>query len=265
MSRFTWDRIFIISRVPGVFSGLLFISREGYRSPGYTERQYIVGKQAETISTDDLLRAYALGYFPMARSRECTEPEWVLPRERGIIPLRKARAPRRLLRLLRQEPFEVFIDTAFEDVIAACAEMHPSRRETWINGRIMTAFTALHEEGIAHSIECRSRGRLAGGLYGLVLGAAFCGESMFSRQDNASKIAMLYLIARLKEGGFHFIDAQFFNRHLVQFGLESMTGTQYGKILQTALSAPAGFFAAGPPGKERLRAARVVELITGAS
>lgn len=220
---------------------------------------------ATAISTDELIKAYALGYFPMARSRDEEQAVWVLPEERGVIPLTAARAPRRLKRFLKTDPFDVRIDTAFPDVIAACAEDAPTRPDTWINDPIIEAYTELHYQGIAHSIECWRDGKLVGGLYGLTLGAAFCGESMFSREDNASKVAMVYLIARLKIGGFHFIDAQFVNEHLVQFGLTGMEDAEYQKILRTALPVRADFFAAGPRGADQLDATRVLQSITQTS
>lgn len=220
---------------------------------------------ANAISTDELIKAYTLGYFPMARSRNDEQAVWVLPEERGVIALGQARAPRRLKRFLKTEPFEVRIDTAFAEVIAACAEDVPTRTDTWINDPIIEAYTELHYQGIAHSVECWRDGKLVGGLYGLALGAAFCGESMFSRADNASKVAMLHLIARLKTGGFQFIDAQFFNEHLVQFGLVAMADADYQRILRAALQVGADFFAAGPPGKDQLDATRVLQSITQTS
>lgn len=216
---------------------------------------------ASAIPTEDLLKAYTLGYFPMARARDDATAVWVLPDERGIIPLDAARAPKRLLRVLKTEPFEIRINTAFPAVIDACAEATKARPETWINDAIIEAYTELHFQGRAHSIECWKDGKLAGGLYGVVLGAAFCGESMFSRATNASKIAMLHLIARLKIGGFHFIDAQFYNEHLTQFGLIGMANDDYQVILETALDAEADFFAAG----DQLSTARVLQSITQTS
>jgi leucyl/phenylalanyl-tRNA--protein transferase len=216
---------------------------------------------ATAIPTEDLLKAYTLGYFPMARARDDANALWVLPDERGVIPLAETRAPKRLLRFLRTEPFEIRIDTAFAEVIAACAEATKARPDTWINDAIIEAYTELHFQGRAHSIECWKDGKLAGGLYGVVLGAAFCGESMFSRATNASKVAMLHLIARLKIGGFHFIDAQFYNEHLTQFGLIGMANEDYQLILENALDAEADFFAAS----DQLSTTRVLQSITQTS
>ena len=214
-----------------------------------------------SIPTDDLLKAYTLGYFPMARARTDANVVWVLPDERGIIPLDSARAPKKLVRLLKTEPFEIRINTAFADVIDACAEATKARPDTWINDAIIEAYTELHFQGHAHSVECWRNGKLVGGLYGVVLGAAFCGESMFSRETNASKIAMLHLLARLKIGGFRFIDAQFFNEHLVQFGLIGVRDQDYQLILEDALDGEADFFAA----PDQLETSCVVQSITQTS
>lgn len=216
---------------------------------------------ATAIPPDELLKAYTLGYFPMARSRDAADVVWVLPDERGVLPLDKARAPRKLKRLLKAEPFEIRIDTAFSEVIAACAETTERREETWINDSIIEAYTELHYQKHAHSVECWKDGKLVGGLYGVALGAAFCGESMFSRQTNASKIALLYLIARLKVGGFQFIDAQFVNEHLVQFGLIAVPDADYQIALAKALQSKADFYAA----PVQFPAMRVLQSITQTS
>ncbi len=209
--------------------------------PGQAHNGAMPRDSANSIRTDELLQAYSLGYFPMARSRDDESVVWVLPDERGVIPLDKARAPKRLTRFLKNNPFEIRIDTAFSQVIAACAEATNARPDTWINDAIIEAYTELHHEGHAHSIECWRDGKLVGGLYGVALGAAFCGESMFSRETNASKAALLYLIEHLKRRGFHFIDAQFFNEHLVQFGLIGVPDADYQAALQKALASDAAF------------------------
>lgn len=199
---------------------------------------------ADAISTDELIKAYSLGYFPMARSRGDASVVWVRPEERGVLPLPRARAPRRLKRFIKTEPFEIRVDTAFAQVINACAAETPARPDTWINDAIIEAYSELHFQGLAHSVECWRDGELVGGLYGVALGAAFCGESMFSRARDASKVAFVHLIARLKAGGFHFIDAQFTNEHLEQFGLLSVPDADYQAMLGKALVAEADFFAA---------------------
>ncbi|PQA89027.1 leucyl/phenylalanyl-tRNA--protein transferase [Hyphococcus luteus] len=216
---------------------------------------------ATAIPTEDLLKAYTLGYFPMARARDDAHAVWVLPDERGVIPLDQPHVPKRLARFLKTEPFEIRINAAFAQVIAACAEATNARPETWINDAIIEAYTELHFQGRAHSVECWKDGRLAGGLYGVVMGAAFCGESMFSRETDASKIAMLHLMARLKIGGFHFIDAQFYNEHLVQFGLIGVPDADYQIMLAKALQAEADFFAA----PDQLSASLVLQSITQTS
>ena len=216
---------------------------------------------ANTIPPEELLKAYSLGYFPMAQARDDDDIVWVLPDERGIIPLDSARAPSRLLRFLKTTPFEVTINTAFPDVIKACAEATNARPDTWINDLIIETYTELHHQGHAHSIECWQDGVLVGGCYGIELGSAFCGESMFSRTTNASKVAMLHLIARLKLGGFDFIDAQFYNEHLTQFGLIGVPNIEYQTMLKATLNKKADFFAA----PDQLDATRVVQLITQTS
>ncbi len=196
---------------------------------------------AARIDPDDLLKAYTLGYFPMARTRFDEHVVWVLPDERGVLPLDEARAPRRLLRRLKQAPFEVSINNAFSDVIAACAKSAKGRADTWINHAVEEVFMTLHAAGFAHSVECWREGRLAGGLYGLALGEIFCGESMFSVERDASKIAMLHLIARLKHAGFKLLDTQFFTPHLAQFGVRECPDTDYQSMLGTMLARRADF------------------------
>ena len=193
---------------------------------------------ANRISPEELLQAYTLGYFPMARARDDEEVVWVLPDQRGVIALSDARLPRRLKRTLKADPFEIRINTAFAQVIAACAEATKSREETWINDAIIEAYSELHFRGRAHSVECWRDDQLVGGLYGIEMGAVFCGESMFSRETDASKIAMAHLMARLKLGGFHMIDAQFVNEHLTQFGLKAVPDGDYQTLLAKALETP---------------------------
>jgi leucyl/phenylalanyl-tRNA--protein transferase len=196
------------------------------------------------IDPDDLLKAYTLGYFPMARSRHDDAAIWVLPDERGVLPLDAARAPRRLVRTLKLEPFEVRVDTCFADVIAACARRAKNRADTWINPAIEEVYLELHHRGYAHSVECWKAGRLVGGLYGVALGAIFCGESMFSTERDASKIAMLHLIARLKMTGFKLLDTQFWTPHLAQFGVAECPDTDYQKMLARCSVMKADFGAA---------------------
>ena len=231
------------------------------RTPIRRDTPLMPRDSASEISIDELLKAYSLGYFPMARAREDEDVVWVLPEERGLIPLLTARLPRRLKRFVKTDPFDIRINTAFKDVITACADATPSRPDTWINDAIIEAYCELHYRGIAHSVECWRDDQLVGGLYGIVCGAAFCGESMFSRQSNASKVAMAHLIARLKIGRFDFIDAQFVNEHLEQFGLEAIPNDDYQLMLRSALLKGANFFAAD----DQLSAARVLQSITQTS
>jgi leucyl/phenylalanyl-tRNA--protein transferase len=191
---------------------------------------------AARIDPDDLLKAYTLGFFPMAKTRFDEHVLWVLPEERGVLPLEEARAPKRLLRTLKAEPYDVTIDTAFGEVIAACASRTKLRDDTWINHAIEDVFMTLHAAGYAHSVECRRDGKLVGGLYGLALGEIFCGESMFSTARDASKIAMLHLIARLKHAGFKLLDTQFFTPHLSQFGVRECSNEDYQSMLQPMLA-----------------------------
>ncbi|MEL7486629.1 MAG: leucyl/phenylalanyl-tRNA--protein transferase [Pseudomonadota bacterium] len=197
---------------------------------------------SQSIDPTELLQAYALGYFPMAQARDAQHVMWVLPEERGVLQLDAARAPRRLLKTLKRAPFDVRVDTVFADVMQACAEAAPDRRETWINDQILEVYTELHFRGAAHSVECFKDGALVGGLYGVALGGVFCGESMFSRATDASKIAMLHLIARLKQGGFQLLDTQFYTKHLAQFGVAEIPDAEYQKLLARALNAPANFY-----------------------
>jgi leucyl/phenylalanyl-tRNA--protein transferase len=199
---------------------------------------------ATSIDPDILLKAYTLGYFPMARSRHDDAPVWVLPQVRGILPLDEARAPTRLQKTLRQGRFDVSVDLSFADVISECARRAKGREDTWINPAIEEVYLELHRAGRAHSIECRRDGRLVGGLYGVTLGAIFCGESMFSRERDASKIAFLHLVARLKLCGFKLLDTQFWTEHLSQFGVRECPDTDYQKMLEQFSSAAADFRAA---------------------
>lgn len=184
------------------------------------------------LDPQQILDAYSLGYFPMARSREDDTVMWVLPDIRGLLPLTKARAPKKLARLYRSNPFDIRVNTQFENVIATCAEASKDRLDTWINAEIQEAYTRLHELGVAHSIECFDDDELVGGLYGIQIGSIFCGESMFSRRTNASKIAMLYLIDLLKGANFDLLDTQFYTDHLAQFGVLECENASYQYALK---------------------------------
>jgi leucyl/phenylalanyl-tRNA--protein transferase len=182
-----------------------------------------------------LLDCYATGVFPMGEARDDPRVFLVEPELRGVIPLDGFHIPTRLRRTVRGEPFEVRVDTAFDDVLDACASPQPGREDTWINGPIRRLYRDLHALGHAHSLECWRDGRLVGGLYGVTLGGAFFGESMFSRERDASKVALVHLVARLKRGGWSLLDAQFQTEHLSQFGTVETPQADYLKRLQTAL------------------------------
>jgi leucyl/phenylalanyl-tRNA--protein transferase len=184
----------------------------------------------------------------MAESRAAKEVLWVRPHERGILPLDKFHVPRRLARVVRSNRFAVTVDSAFEQVIELCAESQPGRQETWINDSIIRVFVALHARGFAHSVETWHEGKLAGGLYGLSLGAAFFAESKFSRVTDASKVALVHLAARLKAGGYALLDAQFPNPHLEQFGALTVTEERFQFMLSQALAKTGDFYGFGRAG-----------------
>ncbi len=191
-----------------------------------------------SINLDLLLQAYANGIFPMSDARDDPDTFWIEPEDRAILPLDGFKLSKSLAKTLRQDRFRVTADTAFAQVISTCAELQPDRRDTWINPDIEDAFCALHALGRAHSIECWSGDRLVGGLYGLALGHAFFGESMFSRETDASKIALAWLVARLKIGGFTLLDCQFMTDHLASLGAIEITQANYLELLEAALSKP---------------------------
>ncbi|HUK58128.1 MAG TPA: leucyl/phenylalanyl-tRNA--protein transferase [Stellaceae bacterium] len=194
-----------------------------------------------------LLRAYAAGIFPMAESAEDPQLYWVDPERRGILPLDKFHLSRRLARTVRNAPFEVCCDRAFAAVVEACAEPGPDRPKTWINAEIARLYSGLFRMGNAHSVEVMHDGKLVGGLYGVSLGAAFFGESMFSRVTDASKVALVHLVARLKLGGFKLLDTQFMTSHLTQFGGAEISRAAYHRRLDHALESR-GYFSGEPLG-----------------
>jgi leucyl/phenylalanyl-tRNA--protein transferase len=196
---------------------------------------------SSTLTADQILRAYALGVFPMARQHDDPKLYWVDPEKRGILPLADFHLPRSLKKVLKRESFEMRVDTAFEQVLALCAESTARRPETWINAEIARLFTDLHHAGLAHSVESWQDGKLVGGLYGLSLGSAFFGESMFSRATDASKAALTYLVAVMKKGGYTLLDTQFVTEHLAQFGAIEIPRRDYLRLLAQALDRPASF------------------------
>lgn len=188
------------------------------------------------ITPEIVLRAYAAGIFPMAESADDPGIYWVEPRERGIIPLDSFHVNKRLARTVRSDVFEVRIDTDFEGVIDGCAAPGPDREKTWINARIRRIYGDLFDLGYCHTVEVWDGSNLVGGLYGVSLGAAFFGESMFHRARDASKVALVHLVARLKRGGYMLLDTQFVTEHLSQFGAHEVSRREYKRLLGEALA-----------------------------
>ena len=195
------------------------------------------------VTPDLMLRAYRAGLFPMAETRRGDRLYWLDPEQRGILPLDAFHVPRRLLRTTLSGEFVVRADTAFPAVIAGCAEAAEGREDTWINRDIERLFTELHREGHAHSVEAYQDGNLVGGLYGVALGGAFFGESMFSRVRDASKVALVHLVALLRHGGFLLLDTQFVTLHLAQFGAHEVPRSRYKSLLERAVAAPSRWVA----------------------
>ncbi|MDG2032578.1 MAG: leucyl/phenylalanyl-tRNA--protein transferase [Rhodospirillales bacterium] len=194
------------------------------------------------LTPDIILRAYAAGVFPMAESRDDPELFWVDPDMRGLLPLDQFHVSRSLKKVVRRGVFEIRYDTAFQSVVLACAESNAGRDNTWINDKIVTHYCALHQMGYAHSVECWRNERLVGGLYGLSLGGAFFGESMFSKETDASKVALVYLVTRLLVGGYRLLDTQFVTNHLKQFGAIEISRRNYHGLLEDALSHKGNFY-----------------------
>ncbi len=194
------------------------------------------------ITAEVLLKAYAIGVFPMAESAEDPGLFWIEPEQRGILPLDRFHVPRRLVRTMRREPFEIRVDTDFEGVIEGCASPAPGRRKTWINRRIRELYGDLFRLGHCHTVEAWQDGALVGGLYGIQLGGAFFGESMFSTVTDASKVALAHLVARLKAGGFSLLDIQFITDHLKRFGAIEIGRDDYQQLLSRAVAAKADFY-----------------------
>jgi leucyl/phenylalanyl-tRNA--protein transferase len=190
------------------------------------------------ITPQVLLKAYACGIFPMAESAEDNALYWIEPERRGILPLDRVHVPRRLARTIRRGGFEVRIDNDFDAVIEGCAAPRAGRRSTWINGRIRSLYADLFALGHCHTVEVWEGDELIGGLYGVHLGRAFFGESMFSKARDASKIALVYLVARLKFGGFELLDTQFVTGHLARFGAIEVGRAEFQRLLEAALYCP---------------------------
>jgi leucyl/phenylalanyl-tRNA---protein transferase len=195
-----------------------------------------MGQDDEFALTPDLiLRAYAAGIFPMAESADDPGLHWIEPKTRGIIPLDSFHIPGKLARFVRNSPYQVVIDRDFDAVIAACAAPRSQTSETWINPPIRRLYRALFDAGHCHTVEVWDEDRLIGGLYGIALGGAFFGESMFHKVRDCSKLALVHLVARLKAGGFMLLDTQFITDHLRQFGAEEIPRKAYRKRLDLAL------------------------------
>jgi leucyl/phenylalanyl-tRNA--protein transferase len=195
------------------------------------------------ITPEVLLKAYSCGIFPMAESADDPALYWIEPERRGIIPLDRFHLPGRLARTVRSTPLMVMVDRDFDEVIDGCAQAQPGRTRTWINGRIRTLYRKLYERGDCHTVEVYDGDKLVGGLYGISLGRAFFGESMFHRVRDASKIALVHLIARLKAGRYRLLDTQFVTEHLRTFGAVEVSRPVYHKLLDAALVGEANFAA----------------------
>ncbi|HLI98124.1 MAG TPA: leucyl/phenylalanyl-tRNA--protein transferase [Bradyrhizobium sp.] len=211
------------------------------------------------ITPEVLLRAYACGIFPMAESADDPSLFWVEPEMRGVIPLDGFRIASRLGRTVRSDVFSVTVDAAFKAVVAGCAAPQAGRHDTWINRRIRDLYTGLYDLGHAHSVEVWQNGDLVGGLYGVNLGRAFFGESMFHRARDASKVALVHLVARLIAGGFELLDTQYVTEHLRSFGAVEIPRRRYMALLENALKGEADFYKL--PADRPLNGARALEII----
>ena len=211
----------------------------------------------QELTPELLLRAYATGIFPMSESQNDPNVYWVEPEMRGILPLDQFHVPKSLKKVVRKNKFEIHCDRAFEQVLDFCAEPAAGRDVTWINQSIRDNVIKLHEMGFAHSVECWREDKLVGGLYGISLGAAFFGESMFSKESDASKVALVHLIARMRLGGFKLLDTQFTTDHLSRFGVIEIPSAQYLDLLDDALQFQGIFVGSYGPG----RMSEVIEMM----
>ena len=200
------------------------------------------GGERVDITPDILLKAYAAGIFPMAEDEDDPALFWVEPRERGLLPLDGFHVPTRLARKVRADAYEVRVDGDFDAVIAGCASVRADGGRTWINRRIRRLYGELFDLGHCHTVEVYREGRLAGGLYGVRLGGAFFGESMFHRERDASKVALVHLVARLRRGGFGLLDTQFVTPHLAQFGAIEVPRRAYKGLLKAAIEASGNWY-----------------------
>ncbi|CAH1672248.1 Leucyl/phenylalanyl-tRNA--protein transferase [Hyphomicrobiales bacterium] len=219
----------------------------------------VMNRSSVEITPEILLRAYASGLFPMAENADDPGLFWVEPKERGIIPLDGFHVPQRLARTVASDRFEITVDQDFDAVIAGCAAPDDGREETWINGRIRALYGELFDLGYCHTVEVRDAGRLVGGLYGVSLGAAFFGESMFHRERDSSKVALVHLVARLRRGGYTLLDTQFVTAHLARFGALAVPRKAYMTELEAALELQ-GEWWSWPPGLDVSGAEALAEL-----
>jgi leucyl/phenylalanyl-tRNA--protein transferase len=206
-----------------------------------------MSRRAIEVTPELMLRAYRVGLFPMAETRRGQRLYWLDPEQRGILPLDGFHLPRRLLRTVLSGPYEVTANRAFAQVIAGCAAAAPGREDTWINTDIERLFYELHRQGHAHSVETWLDGVLVGGLYGVSLGGVFFGESMFSTGRDASKVALVHLVARMRMGGYTLLDTQFVTNHLAQFGAIEVPRDTYKALLASAVQIVAQWTAAPDP------------------
>ncbi len=211
------------------------------------------------ISPDILLRAYAIGLFPMAESAHDTNLFWVDPEERGIFPLDGLVVSRSLAKTIRQDRYEIRIDTAYDAVLDGCSASGPQREGTWINARIRALYRSLFEADCVHTIEAWAEGELVGGLYGVSIGAAFFGESMFHTARDASKVALAHLVARLRAGGYRLLDTQFVTDHLATLGAVAVPKRDYHVLLADAVGRRGDFWAL--PREKPVPGRRVLELL----
>ena len=211
------------------------------------------------ITPDILLRAYSIGLFPMAESADDPSLFWVDPEERGIFPLDELVVSRSLAKTVRSDRFEVRIDTAYDAVLDGCAAAAPGRDGTWINARIRQLYHALFERGQVHTVEAYADGILVGGLYGVAIGAAFFGESMFHRERDASKVALVHLVARLRVGGYRLLDTQFVTEHLATLGAIAIPKEAYHLLLADAVPRTADFWTW--PRGENISGARALDAL----
>lgn len=199
------------------------------------------------VTPELLLRAYRVGLFPMAETRHGQRLYWLDPELRGVLPLDGFHLSRRLMRTVLSGPYQVTSNQSFAEVVAGCAAAAPGREDTWINADIERLFSDLHRLGHAHSVECRQDGALVGGLYGVSLGGVFFGESMFSLARDASKVALVHLVARMRLGGYTLLDTQFVTNHLAQFGADEIPRDRYKALLAAAVQVAARWLTAPDP------------------